>query len=718
MIISFITPVLNEEKYIEELLLKIENVHLNYNFEWIFIDDGSTDQSYDLILKYKEKIPNIKLYKNDGKGKIAAINQAFKISNGQFVKLVGGDDIIDFEIIREIEKLKSDQALIHNGKIVNENGKYLTEYIPPFQLMKYDYDRYLSESVSIPSWCWAFPKEKAKLFFPIPSCQYEDLYLSFCIKKFLIIKYVNKNFYTYKQNPGQTFGNILKVNKKLNYFRSLRAFKSLSVIKKSKIFSLREKFLISSSRSYFILLLKNKNIFEIITSNIGILRILKAIIIKKTWFLNSLFQKTKYLIDNLYYKYFYIKKSIKKDKSIQSWKNTDIEFSKKKLIIIKSNISYPPRDGLTKQFINLFNFLNKSYDCHSFFFVNKNFNKESFLNNFNYNKNIKIFNNYNSKFIYFLINLIINIIFYKLKITKNNFFKKLENFSEDKDCILFINDIIFYPLFFLKLDKKKIIFSLTDFQTQRFWSYLKISKIFLKIYYFFALVHTCFVEFFLFRKIRKIHVYSFKDKENYENIFKLKNIISIPNYPILEDQTNSISVDKYLNNKNKILIMGDFNDQRNFSGLKKFLKLKFLKKFEKKFTFVLHNNNNVDCIRYIRRYLTNIEISSTWIDDSEYLNFLKSFKLLLFLDYQSFGLSNRVLDGILSCSLMVGFDKAFYGYDFKNFKEVIFLNNFFDLVYAYNLKKEYRDEIIENVKNIKNNYNMDSINQKWKQILI
>ena len=52
MILSFITPIYNEEKYLPFLFQNIDRDYEKFDFEWIFIDDGSTDKSVELIEKF------------------------------------------------------------------------------------------------------------------------------------------------------------------------------------------------------------------------------------------------------------------------------------------------------------------------------------------------------------------------------------------------------------------------------------------------------------------------------------------------------------------------------------------------------------------------------------------------------------------------------------------------------------------------------------------
>ena len=221
MIISFITPVLNEEKFLKFLIRRINEKYNDFDFEWIFIDDHSTDKSYQILSDFSNGKQKIKLLKNSGKGKIDAINLGVKNAQGKFIKLVGADDEIDLDLLNFIDNKDDEVSYVHKARILDENYKNLGNYVPSFQLLYYDLDKYILNSISCPSWCWVFPRSKAEKFFPIPKCEYEDLYLSFCIKKFTKIKYIEKSFYIYRQNEGQTFGHILKYLLQLLYNSSL-----------------------------------------------------------------------------------------------------------------------------------------------------------------------------------------------------------------------------------------------------------------------------------------------------------------------------------------------------------------------------------------------------------------------------------------------------------------------------------------------------------------
>ena len=59
MIISFISPIQNEENFLNFLFKRIDEYYDKYDFEWVFIDDHSTDKSLDLLENFaqnKDKI--------------------------------------------------------------------------------------------------------------------------------------------------------------------------------------------------------------------------------------------------------------------------------------------------------------------------------------------------------------------------------------------------------------------------------------------------------------------------------------------------------------------------------------------------------------------------------------------------------------------------------------------------------------------------------------
>ena len=93
-LISIIVPVYNVEKYLEQCLESLLNQTYK-NIEIIVVNDGSTDQSLDILKKYSFKDNRIKLYSQKNQGISAARNTALEHINGKYVMFVDSDDWIE-----------------------------------------------------------------------------------------------------------------------------------------------------------------------------------------------------------------------------------------------------------------------------------------------------------------------------------------------------------------------------------------------------------------------------------------------------------------------------------------------------------------------------------------------------------------------------------------------------------------------------------------------
>ncbi len=94
MDISIVVPLLNEEESLPELCAWIERVVTanNFTYEIIMIDDGSTDNSWDVIEQLRSKNPHIKGIRfQRNYGKSAALNEGFKAALGKVVITMDAD---------------------------------------------------------------------------------------------------------------------------------------------------------------------------------------------------------------------------------------------------------------------------------------------------------------------------------------------------------------------------------------------------------------------------------------------------------------------------------------------------------------------------------------------------------------------------------------------------------------------------------------------------
>jgi glycosyltransferase involved in cell wall biosynthesis len=88
--VSIITVVKDKEKTIEKTLLSV--LKQNYqNLEYVVLDGKSSDKTYQIIQKYKNKIK--KIYSGKDSGIYDGLNKAIKKCSGDYIGILHGDDV-------------------------------------------------------------------------------------------------------------------------------------------------------------------------------------------------------------------------------------------------------------------------------------------------------------------------------------------------------------------------------------------------------------------------------------------------------------------------------------------------------------------------------------------------------------------------------------------------------------------------------------------------
>lgn len=90
--ISVVMPVYNTEKYLAEAIESILNQTFK-DFEFIIIDDGSTDKSLDIIKRYALKDDRIKIISRMNKGITKSLNEGIAFAQGEYIARMDSDDI-------------------------------------------------------------------------------------------------------------------------------------------------------------------------------------------------------------------------------------------------------------------------------------------------------------------------------------------------------------------------------------------------------------------------------------------------------------------------------------------------------------------------------------------------------------------------------------------------------------------------------------------------
>lgn len=118
MLLTVFTPTFNRGEFLEKCFESIRAQGLSLNLEWIIVDDGSTDNTREIVDGIISKSDfEIKYYYQENSGKQAAWNNALQKSRGEFFVGLDSDDVFrDYSIKSILEKyidiLRQDKKII------------------------------------------------------------------------------------------------------------------------------------------------------------------------------------------------------------------------------------------------------------------------------------------------------------------------------------------------------------------------------------------------------------------------------------------------------------------------------------------------------------------------------------------------------------------------------------------------------------------------------
>ena len=154
MKLSILTATYNRANYLAKLYESIkENLKYNITPEWIIVDDGSTDDTKNIVEEFiKENRIIIKYMYQKNSGKMSAINEAVKMATGDLIVDCDSDDYFSdngFEIIeKNAEKLLKDEELYGMAFLKKEeNGKISGKEFSQKEYKTTMFDLYFKEDI-------------------------------------------------------------------------------------------------------------------------------------------------------------------------------------------------------------------------------------------------------------------------------------------------------------------------------------------------------------------------------------------------------------------------------------------------------------------------------------------------------------------------------------------------------------------------------------------
>ena len=102
---SIITAIYNCESYLSQSIESVINQDIGFkdNIQLILVDDGSTDKSKDIALKYMDKFPeNIIVLSKQNGGPGSARNMGLDHACGEYVNFLDGDDMLSSDVLSSV----------------------------------------------------------------------------------------------------------------------------------------------------------------------------------------------------------------------------------------------------------------------------------------------------------------------------------------------------------------------------------------------------------------------------------------------------------------------------------------------------------------------------------------------------------------------------------------------------------------------------------------
>lgn len=139
---SIIIPVYNLENYITRALDSLLKQNFAPSlFEVIAVDDGSSDNSLNILHEYAQQYKNLRVFHQENQGVSVARNLALKHVEGQYVSFLDGDDEFFKDSLKEIYAVlqKHDVDVIYNYAFVNDGTKNLRQvHKTPSRVINYE----------------------------------------------------------------------------------------------------------------------------------------------------------------------------------------------------------------------------------------------------------------------------------------------------------------------------------------------------------------------------------------------------------------------------------------------------------------------------------------------------------------------------------------------------------------------------------------------------
>ncbi|WP_270332074.1 glycosyltransferase [Streptococcus infantarius] len=216
-LLSVIVPVYNNENTIEDCIRSIIDQTYPYT-EIIIINDGSTDNSFEILKYLSNQYENITLINSVNKGVSCARNLGLERASGKYVAFVDGDDLLEPKMYETLIKIYNNNPTMAFISCGFDNKEHISnDVVPEYQAVQNNFDKlFLNNKIQGFVWNKVYKYDFVKdLRFPTDIFAHEDLLFNYyLLNKHSDFLFVNLDFYHYRINTtGAMFSKHFSVKK-------------------------------------------------------------------------------------------------------------------------------------------------------------------------------------------------------------------------------------------------------------------------------------------------------------------------------------------------------------------------------------------------------------------------------------------------------------------------------------------------------------------------
>ncbi len=241
--ISVILPVYNVEQFLESCLNSVVAQTLS-DIEIICINDGSTDNSPEILNKYAAKDSRIIVVNQENQGQGVARNKGVEIAKGEYIQFIDPDDWVELDMLEKLYNF----ANSNNSQVVkfnyreynNYSGKYKNINFADKIKKEYNYNLFKTPYYNWKSlkkdclsnlnphvWSYFYSTEFIKsnqIEFSPTRCAEDHLFACGALLLAERIDYLDEYFYTYRIRSGSSVH--IKSNQNMCIFDNIAGLKS------------------------------------------------------------------------------------------------------------------------------------------------------------------------------------------------------------------------------------------------------------------------------------------------------------------------------------------------------------------------------------------------------------------------------------------------------------------------------------------------------------